>query len=85
MLIHKAVEDPLRGMPLLPMRVHVLSQHRVDQRLHRIQMRRLSAAGVVRSGGDADADADADARSCRPFADARHVDHQARIEIPPAS
>jgi len=38
-LISQPLPDPPRGMPLLPRRVQVLPQHRVDQRRHRVQHR----------------------------------------------
>jgi hypothetical protein len=39
-LVHQPRQDPPGGMPLLLRRVQILPQHRVDQRLHRIQRRR---------------------------------------------
>jgi hypothetical protein len=39
-LVHEPGQHPPHGMPLLARRLDVLAQHRVDQRLHRIQHRR---------------------------------------------
>ena len=39
-LIDQPFPDPQRGMTLLPRRVQILPQHRINQRLHRVQHRR---------------------------------------------